>query len=211
MSKESPWKYFQKDKYIVNAPIVSINQFSGPVKVTYKSSKSHRVAVYKIMRNLCHEKGYSSFLYGTDGLENDPYCNSYLMFDKRKQISYYNKTKLPVLGVACFRQHAFTLKDESQQVLRILTWVWTHPFFRGCNPVDDPMESKKEGLLSSYWNELLKLEGEFMVEKPISLEMQGFLQKRGFNTEDNRAYAFPESCREVAENMKLIDRFLGRA
>jgi hypothetical protein len=66
-----------------------------------------------------------------------------------------------LFGGGCFRWRELQDHDPAW----VLDWVWIHPFFR------------HRGYLSKHWKFLKQEYGDFLVERPLSADMEKFLAK----------------------------------
>ncbi|MGH6627030.1 MAG: hypothetical protein ACRECD_10905 [Burkholderiaceae bacterium] len=69
------------------------------------------------------------------------------------------------VGACCFCDMAHA--GIATPVPWMLEWVWIHPFCR------------RKGLLSKAWPQFEREHGEFLIQAPLSLAMERFLEKRG--------------------------------
>jgi hypothetical protein len=139
-------------------PLISGDDLFNPIRVTVKSPKSYRKAVYRIARFFKLEFNYDFVQYGYEGEDDDPNHVAFLWIHP-EAIGYSKKFKVPCIGSCCFR-----LRKSSYA----LQWIWLHPYFR------------RHGLLSSAWPKFVDEFGKFKIEQPLSDGMKAFLKKQNF-------------------------------
>lgn len=128
-----------------------------PLRVTIKSPRDQRRAVWKISKFLQRECEYAP-LYGSEGNETDPTCIAYL-WQCGLELGYGPGRSSPCVGAACFRK----VPGYGQ----LMAWVWLHPYCR------------RSGLLSEAWEMFEANHPGFAVAHPRSPAMVAFLEKRG--------------------------------
>jgi hypothetical protein len=136
-------------------PLIVGKNLVNPIRVTIKSPKSYRQAVYRIADFFRREFQYDFVQYGVDGEENDPNHVAFLWVHREGE-KVSEEFKVPCIGACCFRLR------ESDYALQ---WAWIHPYRR------------RQGLLESALPELKEEFGEFYVEPPLSKAMKAFLKK----------------------------------
>ncbi|MCC3407861.1 MAG: hypothetical protein JGK17_20160 [Microcoleus sp. PH2017_10_PVI_O_A] len=139
-------------------PLISGNYLDNPIKVTTKSPKTYRKAVYLIAQFFRREFGYDFTQYGYEGEETDPNSVAFLWIHPEAE-GYSKEFKVPCIGACCFR-----LRPSGYG----LQWIWLHPYLR------------RQGLLSDTWPEFINEFGKFSVEHPLSDAMKAFLNKHNF-------------------------------
>ncbi|MBP3954840.1 hypothetical protein J8F10_06030 [Gemmata sp. G18] len=142
------------DAVDIVAPLIRGAYLPSARRVTARSPRSHRRAVYRLAEYCRREMGYA-LQYGYDGEEDDPDHVAFL-WPHPEAVGASGTFRVPCVGAACFR-----LRDHGWA----LQWVWMHPYFR------------RHGLLSGEWPALVWEFGAFAVEGPLSHAMTRFLAK----------------------------------
>ena len=140
-------------------PLISGDDLFNPIRVTAKSKKSYRKAVYRLAQFFRREFDYDCVQYGYDGDEDDPTHVAFLWVHPEAIIS--KEFKVPCIGACCFR-----LRQSGYA----LQWIWIHPYWR------------RHGLLSEAWSEFITEFGAFDVEPPLSDAMKAFLAEMSNRT-----------------------------
>jgi hypothetical protein len=138
------------------APLIRGSHLRAVERVTVRSNRSRRRAVYRLADCCRREMGYA-LQYGYGGEEDDPDHVAFLWVHP-ECVGMSWEFRVPCVGACCFR-----LREEGLA----LQWVWLHPYFR------------RRGLLSGAWPGFVREFGDFAVEGPVSEAMQSFLAKRG--------------------------------
>ena len=125
------------------------------VAVTPKSMKSVRLATEMLAGYFRREFEYDFIQYSHNEVTDSR--NRIFMIVANAYTHHVG------VGAFCFRWRDW--KDLPHGLS--LAWIWLHPFLR------------RKGILSSCWERLRNLYGNFAVEAPLSLAMDGFLTKRG--------------------------------
>jgi hypothetical protein len=139
-------------------PLISGNHLFNPIKVTAKSPKTYRKAVYRIAQFFRREFKYDFVQYGYEGEETDPNHVAFLWIEPEAQ-HFSKEFKVPCIGACCFR-----LRPSGYA----LQWIWLHPYLR------------RQGLLSNSWAKFINEFGNFHVETPLSDAMKAFLKKHNY-------------------------------
>ncbi|MEZ2301596.1 MAG: hypothetical protein ACM65K_25930 [Microcoleus sp.] len=139
-------------------PLISGNYLPNPIKVTTKSPKTYRKAVYRIAQFFRREFEYDFVQYGYEGEETDPNHVAFLWIHPEAR-GYSKEFKVPCIGACCFR-----LRPSGYG----LQWIWLHPYLR------------RQGLLSDTWAKFITEFGNFHVEPPLSDPMKAFLKKHNY-------------------------------
>jgi hypothetical protein len=125
-------------------------------RIDHKSCKPLRTATAKIARLFQVEFNYDFLQYSADEIEN-----------KRDRVWLLTTPALSDyqigIGAICFRYREYTKAPHEFA----LAWLWLAPQFRS------------KGILSSYWESLRGLYGDFPCEQPLSKAMNAFLKTRG--------------------------------
>jgi len=122
--------------------------------------------VYIIANYFKEELNYNRVPFCKLGMIPEPF--EAILFTEKAydQVSHENKTPYRIYGACMFS----TLKIGEDTHWN-LEWIWFHPFFR------------HRGKLQENWDTLKSLFGDFSINKPISNDMQSFLEKRNDNHE----------------------------
>jgi hypothetical protein len=145
-------------------PLISGDYLCNPVRVTVKSPKAYREAVYRIATFFRYEFNYDAVQYDNEGEESDSDHIAFLWIHPEAYGSS-NEFKVPCIGACCFR-----LRESGYA----LQWIWFHPYLR------------RNGLLTNAWDEFVNEFGNFNVEPPLSDAMQAFLKKQNWDYGDSR-------------------------
>ena len=138
------------------APLIRGSHLCAAERVTARSPRARRRAVYRLAEFCRREMGYA-LQYGFDGEEDDEDHVAFLWVHP-EAVGMGREFRVPCVGACCFR-----LREETGMALQ---WVWVHPYFR------------RRGLLTDAWPEFVREFGDFAVEGPLSDAMKGFLAKQ---------------------------------
>ena len=136
------------------------------VRVTMRSSKRHRKAVYLFAAYFRRELHYDFVPHGFNGNTTDPHHVAFLWVAPQYAGSLYDSAWLvPCIGACCFRR---------RETGMAMQFVWLHPYFRG------------RGLLIQAWPQFEQEFERFDVEKPLSPAMEAALAKLRSETGNRR-------------------------
>lgn len=143
------------------APLITSKKYMGshPFRITNKSLKQHRMAVYKIARFFRKEFGYDFVQYHYEEKDDETKSVAFLWVHPEAVFSVQD-FRVPCIGATCFRWRKW---EEFEGWA--MQWIWMHPFYR------------RKGLLTKAWPKFRKEFGEFKVEPPLSDAMRAFLAK----------------------------------
>lgn len=146
------------------APLVTAEDIrSTPLRVTNKSLKQHRDAVYKMAQYFRRELHYDFVQYGPEETESELSLVAFLwLAPDVRHLS--NDFRVPAVGATCFRWREW----QNHPAGWAMDWIWMHPYFR------------RRGLLSASWLNFRDEFGDFVCEQPISASMKHFLEKMGY-------------------------------
>ena len=115
--------------------------------------------VFKIAEYFTEELNYDRVPYSPLGMLSEEY--KVLLFTK-EALDKYRAEPMPyrIYGACFFIKMKFTDDDDYWA----LEWIWFHPFFRN------------RGNLKKYWTDLEESFGDFYIKKPISNDMNAFLE-----------------------------------
>lgn len=122
------------------------------IPVNSKSSRIHRVAVWKIARFFRREFHYDFVQYGHNGDDDDKDHAAYLWVPSN---SILRGWRSHCIGACCFRK-----RNGGRMAMQ---WIWIHPFFR------------RTGLLRRAWPVFKERHGDFALEGPLSEAMKAFV------------------------------------
>jgi hypothetical protein len=145
----------QPEAVNIIAPLIWGSHLRAVERVTVRSSRARRRAVYRLADCCRREMGYA-LQYGYEGEEDDEDHVAFLWVHP-EAVGMGWEFRVPCVGACCFR-----LREEVGMALQ---WVWLHPYFR------------RQGLLSEEWPEFVREFGDFAVEGPVSEAMRAFLAK----------------------------------
>lgn len=140
------------------APLIRGRHLPAVLRVTIRSPRAHRRAVYRLAAYFLQEMRFGVLQYGYDGDEDDPDHVAFLWVHP-EVVGMSWEFRAPCVGAACFRQ-----REECGPALQ---WAWMHPYFR------------RQGLLSEAWPTFVREFGDFAVEGPVSTAMKAFLAQCG--------------------------------
>jgi hypothetical protein len=127
------------------------------VRVTMRSPKQHRKAVYLFAAYFMRQFGYDFVPYGLNGNDTDPHHVAFLWVAREYADSFCDSAWLvPCIGACCFRP---------SEIGMAMQFMWLHPFFR------------RRGLLTQAWPQFEQEFGRFHVEGPLSDAMEAALKK----------------------------------
>ena len=145
----------RKGAYDIICPLIP-GKGKPLVRVTIRSPKRHRKAVYVFAAHFRREFGYDFVPYGLCGNETDPNHVAFLRVAPEFTDLFFGSTWLvPCVGACCFRKW----KDWTMQ------FAWLHPYFR------------RRQLLTAAWPQFEQEFGRFKLEPPLSPEMKAAVRK----------------------------------
>ncbi|EHK7543350.1 hypothetical protein H2659_17705 [Vibrio cholerae] len=147
------------DFYSIELPVFRrIYRQNNVIKITTDSGIEYRTALEKFALYFKREFRYDFIQYESDEhlYSNYEYVG-FLFIDSAHDLYDENDSVAPQRGIGgcCFRKRSDVW---------VLDWIWLHPFCR------------RRGVLTNSWDLFLAMFGSFEVEKPISVEMQKFLE-----------------------------------
>lgn len=137
--------------------------------VSWNCPESWKASLQRFAVYFRREFHYSFLQYEATGHSSDQDVHAYLFPDR---------TGHRWVGSCCFRK-----RTEVSFDYWALQWVWFHPEYRS------------QGTLGQAWPSLEYLNGPFVIEEPVSIEMQFFLLRKGV----------PESRVEGGYAIKLVN------
>lgn len=117
-----------------------------------------RRGVWRIAQYFQREFEYDFVQYGHGGREDDKDAIAYLWHHGEMYGPQWSDT---CYGACCFRWRDW----KDMPAGWALQWIWFHPFER------------RKGHLKAVWPFFRRTFGDFVVERPISAPMMGFLRK----------------------------------
>lgn len=130
------------------------------VPVNHLSSVRMQEAVYKLALYAKREMRFDFTPWGVrEDIDPNPghQANAFLWLSG-DAITF---TSVLAIGAVCFRW-----REEDAPLGWAMRWAWMHPYERGC------------GNLSGAWPFFRHVYGDFVVERPLSRAMEGFLKKQ---------------------------------
>ena len=130
------------------------------ITIDHQSNTGLFEEVYKIAKYFKEELNYDSVPFSKQGMISKPY--KALLFTERA-LDKYKQGPMPyrIYGACVFTLMKFKEDDDYW----VLEWIWFHPFFRN------------RGNLKKNWKDLENEFGDFLIQKPISNDMNSFLKK----------------------------------
>ncbi|MDO9304201.1 MAG: hypothetical protein Q7T77_02650 [Sulfuricurvum sp.] len=147
--------------YTMDLPVSEkYSSYNNIIHVDKQSNVDLYEKVYKLAKYFKEELNYDSVPFSPLGQLSEDY--KALLFTEQA-LDMYEKEPMPyrIYGACLFTIKQFT-KDNDYWVLK---WIWLHPFFRN------------RGNLKNNWNILEEEFGNFLIEKPVSNDMNFFLKK----------------------------------
>ncbi len=148
---------------IVAPLITAADTHCTPLRVTNKSPKQHRRAVYKMAQYFRRELRYDFVQYSPEEKEAESTLVAFLWLVPRFR-HFTDEFSVPVIGATCFRWCEW----QDYPAGWAMDWVWFHPYFR------------RQGLLSASWLKFRDEFSDFLCVQPISPPMKQFLEKMGY-------------------------------
>lgn len=128
-------------------------------KVTPESSLLQRRLVEDFAKSFKNEMNYDFIQFESDETRDKSWFVNYEAF---LFLAEYNPDKINCFGGCCFRWRDF--KDSKSKWS--LDWIWLEPDYR------------RQGHLQKAWSTFNMLYGDFHIAKPLSNDMEKFLDKK---------------------------------
>jgi hypothetical protein len=142
--------------YLINLPGAPFSSDVEMVEVVPSSSKTLRTSVERFARYFLREMHFGSIQFEAAETPDT------LGFIPYKAFLFANQGRY--IGAGCFRHR----EDQSHLRPWLLDWLWLHPFCR------------RQGNVTRAWPKLHNAMGEFRCAKPLSVSMERFLAKIGW-------------------------------
>jgi hypothetical protein len=126
------------------------------VKVVPSSAKSLRQHVERFARYFLREMHFDGIQFEA---AETPQSLGYVPYK-----AYLFAAQDRYIGAGCFRYR----EDQDAKIPWLFDWMWLHPYFR------------REGHLTQAWPALLQEFGTFRLGHPLSISMEAFLRKVGW-------------------------------
>jgi len=152
------------DDYSITLPVSgSYKQDSGILTVTKYSDEHIRQQLELFARYFKKEFKYNSIQYEANEHLFDENRYSGFLFSElaRDRLEEDTPSVFRLFGGGCFRWREY--KDHKPTW--VLDWIWIHPFFR------------HRGHLHKHWKFMRDRYGDFLVEHPLSADMEKFIEK----------------------------------
>lgn len=132
----------------------------GLCSVAFNESIAIRRAVYHFAVMFKREFKYDMVQYSIEREKpNDDDVTKPYIFGH-----YDGEGKINAFGACCFRHRVDYYQDVHDHWG--LQWIWIHPFMRS------------QGVLTDFWPYFEDKFGDFMIERPVSRSMKGFLNSK---------------------------------
>ena len=128
------------------------------IEVDKQSKKELFEEVYKLAKYFKEELNYDSVPFCPYGDLREEY--KALLFTEEAYDEFAEPMPYRIYGACSFGIQKFTKAPNCW----VLKWIWLHPFFRN------------RGNLKKNWHKLEEKFGDFLIESPISSDMNSFLK-----------------------------------
>lgn len=152
------------DDYSIILPVSELyDSSSGILTVEKESEEDFRRQLERFARYFKKEFKYDFIQYeANEHLYEDHKYSGFLFSEMaRDKLEEDMPVVFRLFGGGCFRWRDFKDHDSSW----VLDWVWLHPFFR------------HRGHFSQHWEHMKQYYGEFLIEPPLSADMEKFLAR----------------------------------
>lgn len=152
-----------RKKYTMDLSLIQeIRTQNNLIEVNRSSSSPLFKEVYKIAKYFKEESNCDRVPFDLMGILSTPYRVFLFTEIDVDEVAAGNKKTQRIYG-ACLFSELFTKDDKKYWVLN---WIWLHPFFR------------YRGILKEKWTYFQDTFGDFLIGKPVSPNMEAFLESQ---------------------------------
>lgn len=152
------------DDYSITLPVSDIyQQNSGILIVNKNTDENYRQQLELFARYFKKEFKYDFIQYeANEHLFSENKYSGFLFTEMAwDRLEEDGPPMFRLFGGGCFRWREYKDHEPSW----VLDWVWIHPFFR------------HRGNLHKHWTFMKEQYGDFLVERPLSSDMEKFIAK----------------------------------